>query len=100
MHQALLDLYKANQPVMRFKFFEAHKEGSKWFQMRLNYTRSVAVNSIVGYILGIGDRHISNLLLDTVQGELVPIDFGYAFDGVSVHLLSLALVFQPQIVYR
>lgn len=83
MKKALLEIYSRNQPVMRFKFFEAHKQPSKWFEMRLNYTRSVAVTSIVGYILGIGDRHISNLLLDTVRGELVPIDFGYAFDGVS-----------------
>lgn len=83
MTEALLNIYKKNRPVMRFKFLEAHKQPFQWFEMRLNYTRSVAVVSIVGYILGIGDRHLSNLLLDTVRGDLVPIDFGYAFDGVS-----------------
>lgn len=82
MVNALLGIYKKNRPVLRYKFFEAHKSPSRWFEMRLKYTRSVAVVSIIGYILGIGDRHLSNLLLDVVQGELVPIDFGYAFDGV------------------
>lgn len=28
-----------------------------WLLKRMNYTRSIAVSSIVGYILGLGDRH-------------------------------------------
>jgi len=51
--------------------------------MRLNYTRSVAVTSIVGHILGIGDRHCSNILIDKLTGELVHIDFGIVFEDVS-----------------
>lgn len=52
--------------------------------MRLNYTRSVATNSIVGHLLGLGDRHVSNILLDNSTGEVVHIDFGVAFDQVSM----------------
>ena len=37
---------------------------------------SVAVTSIVGYILGIGDRHLLNILLDQTTAEVVHIDFG------------------------
>jgi ataxia telangiectasia mutated family protein len=47
---------------------------------RLAYTRSVAVNSIVGYILGIGDRHAHNILVDTLSGEVVHIDFGIVYE--------------------
>ena len=32
--------------------------------------------SIVGYVLGLGDRHPSNLLLDRVSGKVLHIDFG------------------------
>jgi FKBP12-rapamycin complex-associated protein len=32
--------------------------------------------SMVGYILGLGDRHPSNLMLDRVSGRVVHIDFG------------------------
>ena len=32
--------------------------------------------SMVGYILGLGDRHPSNILLDRFSGKIVHIDFG------------------------
>ena len=35
---------------------------------------------MVGYILGIGDRHLSNILLDEKTGEVIHIDLGVAFD--------------------
>ncbi|THU87972.1 hypothetical protein K435DRAFT_730265 [Dendrothele bispora CBS 962.96] len=67
-------------PVMRHYFTEKHKTPISWFSMRLNYTRSVATTSIVGHILGLGDRHTSNILLDNYTGEVVHIDLGVAFD--------------------
>ena len=44
------------------------------------YIRSCAVNSMVGHILGIGDRHTSNILLSERTGEIVHIDFGIVFE--------------------
>jgi len=75
---------KKFKPVMRHYFTEKHREPMAWFSMRLNYTRSVAVTSIVGHILGIGDRHCSNILIDKMTGELVHIDFGIVFEDVSL----------------
>lgn len=37
---------------------------------------SVATNSIVGYILGLGDRHVLNILIDKTTAELIHIDLG------------------------
>jgi len=51
-----------------------------WHTARTAYTRSCAVNSIVGHILGIGDRHLSNILVNTKTGEVVHIDFGFVFE--------------------
>jgi len=51
-----------------------------WYAKRLTYSRSVATGAIVGHILGLGDRHISNLLLDARTGEMIHIDLGIAFD--------------------
>lgn len=34
---------------------------------------------IAQYILGIGDRHLSNTLIDKKTGGVVGIDFGHAF---------------------
>jgi FKBP12-rapamycin complex-associated protein len=39
---------------------------------------------MVGYILGLGDRHPSNLMLDRVTGKVVHIDFGDCFE-VAMH---------------
>jgi len=51
-----------------------------WFDRRTNYTRSLAVMSMVGYILGLGDRHPSNLMLDRLTGRILHIDFGDCFE--------------------
>lgn len=81
--QAFDALKERFRPVMRHYFTEKHKTPISWFAMRLNYTRSVATTSIVGHILGLGDRHTSNILLDNVSGQVVHIDLGIAFDQVS-----------------
>ena len=34
----------------------------------------------MGYVLGLGDRHIQNILIDKNTAELIHIDFGVAFE--------------------
>ncbi|PWN35316.1 uncharacterized protein FA14DRAFT_160518 [Meira miltonrushii] len=67
-------------PVFRFYFLHLYTNPLALLQSRLNYTRTVATSSIVGHILGLGDRHSSNILLDQENGEVIHIDFGVAFD--------------------
>jgi ataxia telangiectasia mutated family protein len=80
MLKLFLTLRNRFQPVFRHYFTECHKTPSAWFAMRLAYTRSVATTSIVGHIIGLGDRHPSNILMDKASGEVVHIDLGIAFD--------------------
>lgn len=44
----------------------------------------------VGYIVGLGDRHIQNILIDEQSAELVHIDLGTALRGVASLCLSRA----------
>ena len=67
-------------PVMRFFFLERFKDPDDWFERRLAYTRSTAAISILGHVLGLGDRHLHNILLDELSGEVVHIDLGVAFE--------------------
>lgn len=60
------------------------KSSESWLERRTNYTRSLAVMSMVGYILGLGDRHPSNLMLDRITGKVIHIDFGDCFE-VAMH---------------
>ncbi|OKL58313.1 Serine/threonine-protein kinase tel1 [Talaromyces atroroseus] len=67
-------------PVMRFFFMEKFNNPDDWFSRRLAYTRSTAAISILGHVLGLGDRHGHNILLDEKTGEVVHIDLGVAFE--------------------
>ena len=55
-----------------------------WLERRTNYTRSLAVMSMVGYVLGLGDRHTCNIMIDRLSGKVVHIDFGDCFE-VAMH---------------
>lgn len=61
-------------------FWQKSKSSEVWFERRVSYVRTLAVMSISGYILGLGDRHPSNLLIDRVTGQVVHIDFGDCFE--------------------
>jgi FKBP12-rapamycin complex-associated protein len=56
------------------------KSSEAWLERRTSYTRSLGVMSMVGYILGLGDRHPSNLMLDRITGKIIHIDFGDCFE--------------------
>lgn len=68
-------------PVMRFFFLERFLDPDEWFEKRLAYTRTTAAISILGHVLGLGDRHLHNILLDEQTGEVVHIDLGVAFEA-------------------
>lgn len=36
--------------------------------------------SIIGYIIGLGDRHLDNVLVDLNTGEVVHIDYNVCFE--------------------
>lgn len=57
------------------------RSSESWLDRRTVYTRSLAVMSMVGYILGLGDRHPSNLMLDRITGKVIHIDFGDCFEA-------------------
>ncbi|KAL5010879.1 hypothetical protein ScPMuIL_013184 [Solemya velum] len=78
--QHFLKACKNFQPVMRHFFMEKFSDPASWYEHRVAYTRSVATTSIVGYILGLGDRHVQNILIDSNTAELVHIDLGVAFE--------------------
>ncbi|OCK80454.1 hypothetical protein K432DRAFT_425753 [Lepidopterella palustris CBS 459.81] len=71
-------------PVMRYFFLERFEDPDEWFEKRLAYTRTTAAISILGYVLGLGDRHCHNILLDEQSGEVVHIDLGVAFEAGRV----------------
>jgi ataxia telangiectasia mutated family protein len=71
-------------PVGRYFLLERFEDPDEWFEKRLAYTRSTAAISILGHVLGLGDRHCHNILLDEKSGEVVHIDLGVSFEAGRV----------------
>ncbi|KAE9128373.1 Serine-protein kinase [Phytophthora fragariae] len=83
---AFLEIQANFTPVFHHFFLERFPDAAVWYHRRLAYVQSTAVTSIVGYILGIGDRHSQNILIHEGTGELVHIDFGVVFDqGMALY---------------
>ncbi|KAG1660148.1 Serine-protein kinase ATM [Nymphon striatum] len=74
------EICKNFKPVFRHFLLENFPEPAIWFERRLAYTQSVATCSVVGYILGLGDRHMHNILIDNKTAEFIHIDLGIAFE--------------------
>ncbi|CEF77084.1 unnamed protein product [Fusarium graminearum] len=67
-------------PVLQLWFTQEFPNPSAWFAARLKYTRSCAVMSMVGTILGLGDRHGENVNLEEGNGGVFHVDFNCLFD--------------------
>lgn len=78
--EAFKECSRKMKPVFRWFFFEHFATPGRWKLARSLHARSAAVASMVGFTLGLGDRHASNVLVDASAGDVVHIDFGVAFD--------------------
>lgn len=80
----LVQLFKSivqnNEPVLHQWFIEQFSDPSAWYIARNKFTRSAAVMSIVGYLVGLGDRHCENILFFKNTGAILHIDFDCLFE--------------------
>ncbi|CAK3819966.1 kinase rad3 [Lecanosticta acicola] len=67
-------------PALHEWFTETYPEPDTWFAARLRYARSAAVMSMTGHVLGLGDRHGENILLEESTGGVFHVDFNCLFD--------------------
>ena len=54
-------------PVLHHWFVDTFRTPSGWFEWRLAFTRSCAVTSMIGFAVGLGDRHLENILVDSTS---------------------------------
>jgi len=73
-------LLPRHPPVFVDWFLQTFPDPTSWYNARLAYCRTAAVMSMVGYILGLGDRHGENILLDSTTGDCLHVDFNCLFN--------------------
>lgn len=66
---------------LRAVFWERSANSEAWLGRRTCYTTSLAVMSVVGYVLGLGDRHPANIMVTRARGQVVHIDYGDCFEA-------------------
>ncbi|XP_035920016.1 serine/threonine-protein kinase ATR [Anopheles stephensi] len=73
-------LVPRHPPLFGEWFRDCFPNPNNWFQARSSYIKTTAVISMVGYILGLGDRHGENILFDSTNGDTVHVDFNCLFN--------------------
>ncbi|TID16683.1 hypothetical protein CANINC_004135 [Pichia inconspicua] len=75
--ESLLDKYP---PVLAQSMIDSSPNVIEWYKNRKTYTTSLAVMSIVGYLMGVGDRHLDNIMMNRQTGMIMHIDFDCIFE--------------------
>jgi DNA-dependent protein kinase catalytic subunit len=73
--------------TLRRAFFKLSSSPEAFLTLRSHFVRTHATLSVCHYVLGIGDRHLSNFMVDLESGGAVGIDFGHAFGTATQFLL-------------
>ncbi|KAJ0981745.1 hypothetical protein J5N97_010000 [Dioscorea zingiberensis] len=79
--KVLLELMQETPRQLLWQEMWCASEGFKAFNLKAKrFSASVAAMSMVGHILGLGDRHLDNILIDFLSGDVVHIDYNVCFD--------------------
>ena len=66
-------------PFYRRAFMQLAASPEAFLTLRSHFVRTIASVSSCQYVMGIGDRHLSNFMVDLESGGIVGIDFGHNF---------------------
>ncbi|KAG0341867.1 Serine/threonine-protein kinase smg1 [Podila horticola] len=81
----LLDVYhdmasETPADLLEREIWASSPTPSEWWRKSVMFARSTAVMSMIGYVIGLGDRHLDNILIDFTTGDLVHIDYNVCFE--------------------
>uniref|UniRef100_A0A8B9FQM5 DNA-dependent protein kinase catalytic subunit n=1 Tax=Amazona collaria TaxID=241587 RepID=A0A8B9FQM5_9PSIT len=74
------------EDLLRRAFVKMSTSPEAFLSLRSHFASSHALICISHWILGIGDRHLSNFMINKETGGMVGIDFGYAFGSATQFL--------------
>lgn len=68
------------RPVLGGWFADHFPSPELWYEARINFIKSTAIWSMIGYVIGLGDRHGDNILIHSHTGEVTHVDFDCIFE--------------------
>ncbi|DAZ97522.1 TPA: hypothetical protein N0F65_009790, partial [Lagenidium giganteum] len=66
--------------VLQSELMRGSADSNDFWNKQARFSRSLAVMSVLGYLVGLGDRHLDNILLCKKSGEVVHIDYNVCFE--------------------
>ncbi|KAH0788745.1 PIKK family atypical protein kinase [Histomonas meleagridis] len=75
--------YEIPDNVISNFFWLKSPDSKTWLKQINTFSITSAMTSILGYVIGLGDRHPSNLLINSITGKVIHIDFGDCFEKAA-----------------
>ncbi|KAI8975372.1 hypothetical protein BDF20DRAFT_836780 [Mycotypha africana] len=87
--------------LLESELYYSSSNATEWFKKSTSFARSLAVTSIIGYVIGLGDRHLDNILVDFQSGEIIHIDYNVCFEkGLLLRVPELVPYRLTQNLYK
>lgn len=68
---------KPYPPLLYWWFVQNFQDPHTWYEARNRFTLSASAWSAIGHVIGLGDRHSENILVDIFSAECVHVDFDW-----------------------
>lgn len=73
--------YKFRGDLLRQAIVDISASPESFYMLRNNFARTMAAMNIAHWILGVGDRHLLNILMNVKTCSLIGIDFNVVFES-------------------
>lgn len=68
-----------------------HNRNTTLHVVKDRFIKSLAISSCISYILGLGDRHLDNIMINKL-GQIFHIDYGYIMENPTINIFGAPVI--------